>query len=103
VISSAFQIARLWEIVERIRFQDFNRYYSYETMCITDCPSYFITVRFGGRLKEVEAYDMTRLAEFEQQPAAVGFRELWDAISEHAPFEKIPIERGLPRPWWKFW
>jgi hypothetical protein len=97
------QMAALWETVERIGFHEFNRRYTHETMCVTDCPSYFITVRFGDRLKEVEAYDMLRVAEFERQPAVVGFRDLWDAITVHAPFEKVPIEQGLPQPWWRFW
>lgn len=100
---SRAQMAGLWEIVERVRFRDFNRNYSHQTMSVDDCPSYSITVRFRDRLKEVEAYDMCRLAEFERQPAVIGFRELWNAITAHAPFEKVPIERGLPRPWWRFW
>ena len=72
-------------------------------MCVTDCPSYYVTIRFGNRVKEVEAYHMPRVAEFERQTAVVGFRDLWDAITAHAPFEKVPIEQGLARPWWRFW
>jgi hypothetical protein len=97
------QMAGLWEIVQRIGFREFKRRYTHETMCVTDCPSYFLTVRFEDRLKEVEAYDLPRLVEFEQQPAAIGFQELWEAVTAHAPFEKVPIEQGLPRPWWHFW
>jgi hypothetical protein len=97
------QMAGLWEIVERIGFREFNRRYTHKTMCRTDCESYFITVRFGDRCKEVEAYDMTRLAEYEQQPEAIGFQELWEAVTIHAPFGKVPTEQGLPRPWWRFW
>ena len=97
------QLADLWEIVERIGFLEFNRRYSHESMCVTDCPSYYVTIRFGNRVKEVEAYDMPRVTEFERQTAVVGFRDLWDAITAHAPFEKVPIEQGLARPWWRFW
>jgi hypothetical protein len=97
------QMAALWEIVERVGFREFNRHYTHETMCVTDCPSYFLTVRFEDRVKEVEVYDMFRLTEFERQPAAIGFRELWEAVTAHAPFEKVPIEQGLPRPWWRLW
>jgi hypothetical protein len=97
------QMAELWATVARVGFREFNRHYAHETMCRTDCPSYIITVRFDDRLKEVEAYDMPRLAELKRQPAAVGFQELWEAITAHAPYGKVPMERGLPRPWWRIW
>jgi hypothetical protein len=100
---SRAQVAGLWAIVERIGFRDFRRRYTHERMSVTDCPSYWITVRFGDRLKEVEAYSMISLAEYERQPDVIGFRELWEAITAHAPFGKVPIEQGLPRPWWRFW
>jgi hypothetical protein len=96
-------VAELWEIVERIGFRGFDRAYTHQTMCVTDCPTYWITVRFGDRVKEVEAYDLPRLAEFEQQPAMVGFAQLWEAITRHTPHGKVPIEQGLPRRWWRFW
>jgi hypothetical protein len=97
------EVTGIAEIVERIGFRGFNQHYQHETMCVTDCPSYFVTVRVGNWVKEVEAYDMPRVAEFERQPAVLGFQELWEAITARAPFEKVPIERGLPRPWWRFW
>jgi len=96
-------LAGLWEIIERIGFRGLNRSYAHEAMCVTDRPSYIITVRFGDRRKEVEAYDLPCLAEQERQPAAIGLQELWGAVTAHAPFEKVPIEQGLPRPWWRFW
>jgi hypothetical protein len=97
------EMAEITEIVERIGFRAFNQHYQHETMCVTDCPSYFVSIRFGKWVKEVEAYDLPRLAEYERQPAAIGLKELWEAITAHAPFEKVPIEQGLPRPWWRFW
>jgi hypothetical protein len=96
-------MAGLRRIVERIGFEGFDRHYKHQTMCITDCPSYWITVRFGVRVKEVEAYDLYRLAEFEQQPAMIGFLELWEAITHHTPYGKVPMEAGLRQPWWWFW
>jgi hypothetical protein len=51
----------------------------------------------------VETYDLPRLVEFEQQPGAIGFHDLWEAVVAHAPFDKVPIEEGLPRPGWRFW
>jgi hypothetical protein len=90
-------------IVERIGFEEFDRSYTHQTMCVTDCPSYWITVRFGSRTKEVEAYDLYRLAEFEKQPAMVGFLELWNAITRYAQYGKVPTEAGLPKSWWRFW
>jgi hypothetical protein len=97
------EIAAIGEIAERIGFRDYLQHYQHETMCVTDCPSYFVSVRFGNWVKTVEAYDMPRVAEFERQPAVLGCQELWEAITAHAPFEKVPIEQGLPRPWWRFW
>lgn len=97
------EMAHLQAIAERIKFQDFNRNYSHETCRITSCASYSVAVRFGTRRKEVGIYDMPRLAEMERHPAVIGCQELWDAITAHAPFEKVPIEQGLPRPWWHFW
>jgi hypothetical protein len=97
------QMAGLWQIVERSGFREFRRHYTHETMSVTDCPSYWITVRFGDRVKEVEAYDLRRLSEFERQPDMVGFRELWEAITALAPYGKVPMAEGLPRPWWRFW
>jgi hypothetical protein len=97
------EMQRLWALVEGIGFRDFRRRYTHETMCITDCATYWITVRFEGRAKEVEMYDPHRLAEFEKNPAAVGFLELWEAIHQHAPHGKVPIEAGRPKPWWRLW
>jgi hypothetical protein len=96
-------VAGLWEIVERIGFLDFDRHYTHRTMSVIDCPTYRIAVRFGDRLKEVEAYDLRRLAEFERQPDMNRFRELWDAITARAPFGKVPIAEGLPRQRWRSW
>jgi hypothetical protein len=96
-------MAGLWEIVERIGFQEFRRSYTHQTMCVTDCPSYWITVRFPDRVKEVEAYDLRRLSEFERQPDMIGFQELWEVITAHAPYGKVPTAEGLPRPSWRFW
>ena len=100
---SRAEMLRLWEIIERIGFQDFKQNYTHETMVVTDCPTYWIDVRFGNRAKEVEAYDLHRLAEYENNPAMVSFLELWDAIHQHTPHGKVPIEAGLPKPWWRFW
>lgn len=97
------QMSSLREIVGRIDFGSFDRCYTHQTMCITDCPSYYLAVLIGGRVKEVEAYDLYRLADYERQPAAIGLKELWEAVSALAPFGKVPIERGLPRPWWRLW
>lgn len=97
------EMAHISGIVERINFQEFSLSYTHETCVITSCPSYSIAVRFGTRWKEVGVYDMPRLAEMERHPAIIGCQELWDAITAHAPFEKVPIEKGLPRPWWHFW
>ena len=97
------EMAAIAEIVERVGFRAFLQHYQHETMCVTDCASYFISVRFGKRVKQVEAYDMPRVAKFERQPAVAGLQELWEAITARAPFEKVPIEQGLPRPWWRFW
>src|SRR3954464_13232325 len=54
------ELAALTRIVERIGFRGFNQHYQHETMCVTDRPSYFLSVRFGNWVKEVEAYDMPR-------------------------------------------
>lgn len=97
------RMAHLREIVTRIGFRDFRGRYTHQTMAVTDCPSYWITVRFEGQLKTVEAYDLRRLAEFERQPDMIGFRELWEALTADAPYGKVPLEEGLPRPWWRFW
>ena len=100
---SRHQLATLFEIVEECRFRELGRYYQHETMAVTDCPSYFLAVRFEDCVKTVEAYDLYGLVELEQQPAAIRFLRLWEAITAHSPFEKVPIEQGLPRPWWCFW
>lgn len=100
---SRSEFAALWEIVEGIGFRDFDRAYRHQTGRVTSCPIYWIKVRFPDRQKEVEAYDLHRLAEFERQPAMIGYLELWEALQRHAPFEKVPIEEGLPKPWWCFW
>jgi hypothetical protein len=93
----------LGEIVDRIGFRGFDRAYTHRTMSVTDCPTYRIAVRFADHVKEVEAYNLRRLADFERRPAMVGFAELWEAITRHAPFGKVPLAEGLPRPWWRFW
>jgi hypothetical protein len=97
------QMTALWNIVERIDFHEFHRQYRHETDSSTDCPIYTVAIRLGDRIKEVEAYDLPRLAEMEQLPDMIGLEELWDAITAHAPFGKVPMEKGLPRPWWRFW
>jgi hypothetical protein len=97
------QLADLWEILDRIGFRGFNREYTHETISITDRPVYTVTVRFLDRRKEVEAYDLPCLADSERQPDMIGFQELWKAIILHAPFGKVPMEAGLPRPWWRWW
>src|SRR5262245_48701386 len=61
------QLSALRGIVERIGFRRFGRRYQHETMGVTDCASYWIIVQIDGRPKEVEAYDLPRLAEYEQQ------------------------------------
>lgn len=97
------QVKTLWGIVERIGFQDFERDYRHETLSITDLPWYVIGVRFGEQVKEVRAYNLPTLAEYERQPHAIGLKELWDALTAHAPYGKVPEEQGLPPPWWRFW
>jgi hypothetical protein len=97
------QARELGEIVDRIGFRGFERAFTHQTMSVTDRATYWIAVRFADRVKEVEAYDLPRLSEFERQPAMVGFAELWEAITRHAPFGKVPLTEGLPRPWWRFW
>src|SRR5262245_46721275 len=54
---SRLQMVALWQTVERVGLREFQRRYAHERMCVTDCPSFFLTVRFADRLKEVEAYD----------------------------------------------
>lgn len=93
------EVVGLWEIIERIRFREFRRHYTHETMVVTHCPSCWITVRFEDRIKEVEAYDLRRLSEYERQPHMVGFQELWEAITARAPYGKVPMSEGLPRSW----
>jgi hypothetical protein len=100
---SRSEFTTLWEIVERIAFRDFDRHYTYQTISVTDCAKYWIKIRFPDRLKEVEAYSLYDLARGERQPATIGYLELWEALRAHAPFEKVPIEEGLPKPWWRFW
>jgi hypothetical protein len=96
-------LADLWTIIDRIGFAELNRQYSHETTSVTDCPTYWIGVRFADRVKEVEAYDLYHLAEAERQPAMIGFLELWEAIQRYAPYGKVPMEVGLAKPWWRFW
>jgi hypothetical protein len=100
---SRTQVRELWEIVERIGFRDFDRAYTHRNISVTDRPTYRITVRFRDRIKEVEAYDLPGLAGGERQPDMVGFAELWEAITRHAPYGKVPLSEGVPRPWWRFW
>jgi hypothetical protein len=97
------QMADVWNIIKRIGFEGFERSYSPETIHATDCESYRIRVRFGKRTKEVEVYDPYRFANFEYNAAAAGFLELWEAIHQHAPHGRVPIEQGRPKPWWRFW
>lgn len=100
---SRTDMAALWAIIERIGFRDFKRAYTHKTLCVTDCETYWITVRFAKGVKEVEVYDPRRLAEFEKNRDVAGFLELWEAIHRHAPHGKVPIEAGRPKPWWRFW
>ncbi len=100
---SRAEMAELWGIIDRIGFRDFNRRYSPESICVTDCPNHWIIVRFDKQIKEVEAYDLFRLTEFEKNQAMIGFRELWEAIHRRTPHGKVPMEEGLPKPWWRFW
>jgi hypothetical protein len=100
---SRADMAQLWVIIERIGFQNFNRSYTHERICITDRETYRITVRFSERVKEVEVYDPHCLAEFENNRAAVGFLDLWEAIHQNAPHGKVLIAAGHRKPWWQFW
>lgn len=95
------EMAAIEEIIERIGFRDYLQGFGHQTMHVTDCPSYTLSVRFGKWVKEVKAYDMPHVAEFEQQPEVIGCQELWEAIMARAPFQKVPIEQGLPLPWWR--
>lgn len=97
------EVTGISRIAELIRFERLDHHYQPETVCMTDCETYSVSVRFGDRVKEVEAYAMRWVAEFEEQPAVLGIEELWDAITARSPFGKVPIEQGLPRPWWRVW
>lgn len=91
-------------IAERIGFEGFDRRYQPKTVFhATDRPTYFVCIRFGKCVKEVMASGLPRVDEDGQEPTGHGFRELWDAITARAPFGKVPIEQGLPRPWWRVW
>ena len=97
------QMAHLWDVVERIGFRQYERRLTHKSMCVTDSATFWITVRFGDRTKEVEAYDLHHLAEIESQPAAIGLMELWNAIHQRAPHGKVPVEEGRAKPWWRIW
>lgn len=97
------EVCKIGEVVERIGYHNFDREYSHQTMCVTDVPWYTLRVRFADRVKEVVAYAMPSLAEYEKQPDMIGFQELWNAIVLRAPYGNVPMEQGLPKPWWRFW
>ena len=95
-------MAKLWEIVDRIGFRGFRRWYSHEKMIVTNLDDYLISVRFPDHLKEVYAYALPMLSD-EQQPDMIGMAELWRTIISHTPYGKVPMAEGLPRPWWRCW
>jgi len=100
---SRAEMSRLWEIIERIEFRKFKREYAPQTVIATDCETYRISVRLDGRPKDVEVYDPRRLVEADKNLDGAGFLELWEAIHQHAPHGKVPVEQGRPMPWWRFW
>jgi len=98
---SATENDKLWDLIEKIEFQNFQRKYSNQTLYTTGRESFRIAVRLGTYPKEVEVNDPQWAAA--ENVDVQKFLTLWTSLFSFAPHGHVPIEQGRPRPWWRFW
>jgi hypothetical protein len=91
-------VQEMLAFADRIGFRDFRDHYTFETMIVTDLPTWAISVRYGDRIKTVEAYGPAGIARLENNRHMGGFVELWERIHRHAPYPKAEPRAPADRP-----